>query len=159
MIEQVVEHLDTAYRHVYRNKCKTNESNYLWLLAHDWGSQKDKISAMLRRESYYYSPIRSYEYKDNKYLYTFRTIDSLVIKAIALILIEVLPTSPLCYSYKGHGGVKRTLARAQVCEGTFLLKTDVQDYYASIDHFLLLEKLSVYISPGLLRLIYRALNF
>ena len=158
MIEQVVNNLEIAYRHVYRRKCKTNESNDLWHLAHDWGHQRKKISDMLRRESYHFSPVRSYEYKDNKYLYTFRTVDALVIKAIALTLIEVLPRSPLCHSYKGHGGVKRALARVQACEGTYLLKTDVQDYYASIDHFLLLEKLSVYISPDLLRLIYKALK-
>lgn len=158
MIEQVVHNLEIAYHYVYRSKCKTNESNDLWHLAHDWRDQRAKISDMLLRESYHFSPVHSYAYKHNKCLYTFRTVDALVIKAIALTLIEVLPRSPLCHSYKGHGGVKQALSRAQVCQDTYLLKTDVQDYYASIDHFLLLEKLSVYTSPDLLRLIYRALK-
>lgn len=158
MIEKVIANLDVAYRHLYQRKRISHHNNDFWQLAYDWGNQRAEISDMLRRESYHFSPVRSYEYKDNKYLYTFRTVDALVIKAIALTLIEVLPRSPLCHSYKGHGGVKQALARAQVCEGTYLLKTDVQDYYASIDHFLLLEKLSAHTSSDLLRLIYKALK-
>ncbi len=113
---------------------------------------------MLRNETFYFSPVRTIEYQLNKHLYTFRTIDAVVIKAIALTLIDVLPTSSLCHSYKGHGGVKQAVKRCATVEKSYILKTDVQDYYASIDHFLLIEKLSAYVSPDLLRLIYKGLK-
>jgi hypothetical protein len=73
--------------------------------------------------------------------------DALVMKALSLVVPPYLPLSEHCTHLKGHGGAK--YAVRQVVEhlpaSTFVLKTDVQAYYASIDHHRLLDRLAVYL--------------
>jgi RNA-directed DNA polymerase len=55
--------------------------------------------------------------------------------------------SECCTHVKGHGGAKAALRRAvQHLPGNrFVLRTNVKSYYASVDHFLLLEQLADYV--------------
>ncbi len=56
-------------------------------------------------------------------------------KALAWLLEEHLLMSPLCTHLKGNGGLKATVRDVweHLPEHHFVLKTDVQSYYASID--------------------------
>ena len=67
--------------------------------------------------------------------------DSLVLKALSLVLAKHLPVSDRCSHTKGHGGAKGAVRQVleQLPGNRFVLRTDVKFYYASIDHFLLLE--------------------
>jgi hypothetical protein len=58
-----------------------------------------------------------------------------------------LPVSKQCTHIKGHGGLKAIVrdVHRQLHRYTFVLRTDVKAYYASISHYLLMEKLAVYI--------------
>ena len=73
--------------------------------------------------------------------------DAIVMKALAWTLQEHLPLSPRCMHLKGHGGLKRAVCEVYEAlpQHQFVLKTDVQSYYASIDHGLLLDRLAKYI--------------
>jgi RNA-directed DNA polymerase len=73
--------------------------------------------------------------------------DALVMKALSLVLPQYLPLSERCSHLKGHGGAKYAVRQVleHLPEQQFVLKTDVQSYYASIDHHLLLDRLAVYI--------------
>jgi RNA-directed DNA polymerase len=44
---------------------------------------------------------------------------------------------------KGHGGLKATVSALQAAlpDDTYVMKTDVKGYYASIDHTILLKQL------------------
>jgi hypothetical protein len=68
-----------------------------------------------------------------------------VVKATALVLIaHWLPNlSPHCYHIEGRGGAKAAVrfVNEHSADGTFVFRTDVKSYYASIDHGILLALL------------------
>jgi len=72
-------------------------------------------------------------------------LDALVLKAAALVLAAhwgpVL--SPRCYHLEGRGGAKAAVrfVDAHRADNTFVFRTDVKSYYASIDHEILLPML------------------
>ena len=74
-------------------------------------------------------------------------LDALVLKAVAIVLGRRLRLARGCYHLPGQEGEKRGAKAAirEVCghlkENTFVFRTDVKCYYASIDHNLLLEQL------------------
>jgi RNA-directed DNA polymerase len=87
--------------------------------------------------------------------------DALVLKALSALLAEVLPISPACTYVKGHGGLKSTVRRVheELPNYRFVLRTDVKEYYASIDHFLLTEQLAKYIKDKfILNLLWQYLH-
>lgn len=60
-----------------------------------------------------------------------------------MALPNALGLSPLCNHIKGHGGLKATVndIRAALPDYTYVMKTDVKQYYQSIDHSVLLKQL------------------
>ena len=71
--------------------------------------------------------------------------DAVVFKALALGLAEHLPSSPACTHR--HGGLKAAVRQIgqQLGQYQYVCKTDVQSYYASIDHIRLMDQLARYI--------------
>jgi hypothetical protein len=73
---------------------------------------------------------------DNVELWSAR--DSLVLKAITIVLSRHLaPLVPkTCYYLLGKGGSKRAVqdVASQLRANTFVFRSDVKGYYASIDH-------------------------
>jgi hypothetical protein len=65
----------------------------------------------------------------------------------ALVLARVLPVSARCTHLKGHGGAKAAVRRVltKLPGNAVVLRTDVKSYYASIDPFLLLDQLAIYL--------------
>ena len=55
-----------------------------------------------------------------------------------------------CYHLAGHGGGKAAVraVAANLADNTFVFRTDVKNYYASIDHALLFEMLRPLIPDG-----------
>jgi hypothetical protein len=87
--------------------------------------------------------------------------DALVMKALSLMVPQYLPLSAHGTHLKGHGGAKYAVRRvvAHLPASTFVLKTDVQAYCASIDHHLLLDRLAVsLLDHGVLNLIAQYLT-
>jgi hypothetical protein len=70
-----------------------------------------------------------------------------VLKLLSIVLSSYLPSSKPCTHLKGHGGSKHTVTEIhnQVSSHTFVFRTDVKSYYESINHEILLDKLSVYV--------------
>jgi hypothetical protein len=58
--------------------------------------------------------------------------------------------SKACYHLKGHGGLKRAIndVLTHYPKNRFFCKTDVKEYYDSIDHYTLLMKLHDYIKDS-----------
>ncbi len=67
-----------------------------------------------------------------------------MLKALAIVLAKHLPVSPRCTHVKGDGGAKAAVRQVMrhLPANRFVLRTDVKAYYASIDHFLLLDQLA-----------------
>lgn len=77
------------------------------------------------------------------------------------MLAGVLPISPACTHVKGHGGLKSTVRKVynKLSAYHFVLRTDVKGYYASIDHFLLMDQLAEYIKDKfILNLLWQYLH-
>ena len=86
--------------------------------------------------------------------------DALVLKATAIVLTRHLEPhlSKQCYHLAGRGGAKAAVrAVANNLDGnTFVFRTDVKSYYASIDHDVLVGQLQRYVKDGrVLKLLWR----
>ncbi|MCG9703300.1 RNA-directed DNA polymerase [Vibrio natriegens] len=159
LIHRVIDHLDEALTYISKRSLHKGDNDDIWDLRFQWLQRKAELSAQLLSQTYVFSPCRVFEYKPGKFLHTFRSVDKLVLKALALTLIDVLPRSPLCFSYAGHGGVPGALRyMASYASCRFGFKTDVADYYASIDHVYLSHKLAPYLDTSISVLMYRALK-
>ncbi len=86
-------------------------------------------------------------FKDGEEIDLWSARDALVLKALAIVLAKHLPVSPRCTHVKGHGGAKAAVRQVMrhLPANRFVLRTDVKAYYASIDHFLLLDHLAEHI--------------
>jgi RNA-directed DNA polymerase len=80
---------------------------------------------------------------DGETLHLWSSQDALVLKMLAMALSDTLALSSLCTHIKGHGGLKATVSDLQAAlpDDTYVMKTDVKGYYASIDHTILLRQL------------------
>ena len=74
--------------------------------------------------------------------------DALVLKALTIALSGVLPVSRVCTHIKGHGGAKAAVRQVHhhLADNSFVMRTDVKSYYASIDQLLLMDRLSNHIA-------------
>ncbi|HIF9401005.1 TPA: RNA-directed DNA polymerase [Photobacterium damselae] len=160
LIHRVIHHLDEAFSYVYRRSRHKGDNDDIWDCRFHWPLRKAQLQSQLLHHAYVFSPARVVEYQPGKTLHTFRSLDKIVLKAIALTLLEVLPRSPLCFSYRGHGGVPGALRfiEAQRTSTRFAFKTDVANYYASIPHYPLMTQLTPYLDNSLQPLIYQALT-
>jgi RNA-directed DNA polymerase len=87
----------------------------------------------------------------NRTRHSWSAQDALVLKALALALADILPTHDSCTHVAGHGGLKRAVrdvaTRVQQGPATarYVCRTDVKSFYASIDHFVLLDQLAPFV--------------
>ncbi|OEC81425.1 hypothetical protein A9D46_18005 [Photobacterium damselae subsp. damselae] len=156
----ITKYLDDAFAHVYQQRKSKTERDEIWLYSHNWIDHRNEIEYKILNNAYILNPCKTFMYKENKFLHYFSVQDQIVLKAISLMLFEVLPRHLCCYSYRGHGGVAAVHRKVLGHDNyQYVLKTDVKDYYASIDHYMLILKLYEYIrEPYLLRIIYQLLN-
>jgi RNA-directed DNA polymerase len=74
--------------------------------------------------------------------------DAAVIKEISEELSKTLPQSAACTHLRGNGGLKETIRRVQRALGQhhYVFRTDIKSYYASIDHFKLMDQLAEHVT-------------
>lgn len=159
-IDKILSLLDDAMLFLAKKKRKAPDNDDIWHMRLNWQVYKAKLGEELRIGTFVFSPCKVIEYKPSKYLHSFRSQDMLVLKAMAIALDQTLPKSPLCYSWKGHGGVTQALNNISYLQDVnYFVKTDVSDYYASLSHFQILRQLEPYIAcEQARRLIYLALK-
>ena len=80
---------------------------------------------------------------DGESIHLWSSQDALVLNMLAMDLADALALSPRCTHIKGHGGLKSTVNALQAAlpDYSYVMKTDVQRYYESIDHTILLRQL------------------
>lgn len=80
-------------------------------------------------------------------------LDALVLKALAIVLTRCLKSYTSEHFYHLAGGTKATVraVTANLTENTFVFRTDVRSYYASIDHALLFEMVRPLVSDWRVR--------
>ncbi len=159
LIHRVIDYLDDARAYVSKRALHKRENDELWALHFHWDEYKAELCSQLLSQTFVFSSIREDTLPSHQVVRSLHCVDQLVQKALALALVDVLPRSPLCFSYIEHGGVASALEYlSQYSASRFGFKTDVVNYTGSIGHLCLLDKLSAYVDESTLWLVYQALS-
>ena len=154
--------LHEAYRWLCNARKKSHHNNGVWHLRFHWNEIKPQIQTDLLNGTYRFSPCKSYKI-NGEGIGVWNAQDALVLKAMAIVLTKHLSPnlSKDCYHLSGRGGAKGCVMQIknEVEHYKYVCRSDVDSYYASINHKILLKQLSTLISEStVLALIKRMLE-
>jgi hypothetical protein len=139
--------MDAAYAWLCQRRKDWPPVADVWRFRQRWPTEKAQLREELLIGTYTVGLLSRVTLPNGEAVDLWPARDAVVMKALSLVVSQSLPLSKQCTHLKGHGG--STCAVRQVLQALpqfrFVLKTDVQSYYASIDHQLLLDRLAVYI--------------
>jgi RNA-directed DNA polymerase len=144
--------LDEAYAWLCRQRKDWPDSADVWDLRRHWATEKARLQGELRTGTYQIGLLTRTCLANGQEGDLWSARDALVMKALTLVFQPVLTVSPHCMHLKGHGGLKGAIRTvlAHVASHPCVFKTDVQSYYASIDHHRLLDLLAPQIAEPLM---------
>ncbi len=119
----------------------------VWCIRSQWQSVKHRLVRDLGNGTYRFDPMSRITKANGDIIHVWSARDALVLKALAIVLGNVLPLSSCCTHIKGHGGANaaiRAVADA-LPTNTFVMRTDVKSFYESIDQYLLIDALAAYV--------------
>jgi hypothetical protein len=139
--------LDKSFSWLCKQRKHFPVNSDVWHFRFHWDRIKPKLQRDLSSNKFNFQPLQKVTKSSGVVIHLWTSIDSLVLKQLSLVLQRYLPPSKLCTHLKGHGGSKYTVTEIQdeIPNNTFVFRTDVKSYYESINHEILLDKLSVYI--------------
>jgi hypothetical protein len=114
----------------------------VWDVRWRWHDLKPWLQRQLLQGTYRLGPVQRFgDGADAREVWA--ALDALVLKAVALVLAGHWAFSPRCHHVAGHGGAKAAVRAVDQAlpDFPFVLRSDVQSYYASIDHERLLAQL------------------
>lgn len=143
----LADRIDQAFDWLCRSRAHWPDGADVWSLRSAWPRQRRDLIRSLSDGTYVFSSQQELRGPGGTVRAIWRARDAVVLKALALYLADALPKSEACTHLKGHGGLKRAVSRVQDALGQhqMVLRTDVRAYYASIDHFQLLDRLARYV--------------
>ncbi|WP_342805613.1 reverse transcriptase domain-containing protein [Alteromonas sp. M12] len=148
--------IDTAYSWLCKQRTNFPANADIWHLRFHWHTLRAELLQMLNQQDYTFMPLSMVTNANGTTMHLWSSQDALVLKMLAMALPDALGLSPLCTHIKGHGGLKASVndIRAALPDYSYVMKTDVKQYYQSIDHTLLLKLLDKEISdPFIWRLL------
>jgi RNA-directed DNA polymerase len=123
----------------------------VWDIRWRWEEIRPQLQAQLRAGVYRLDPIRRFHQGDET-IEVWSALDALVLKATALVLTaHWLPNfSQHCHHLQGRGGAKAAVrfVHEHLAANTFVFRTDVKSYYASMDHDTILALLEHHVPDG-----------
>ena len=145
--------LEASYAWLCIQRNKAHHNNSVW----DFRFKKDQYLPALQQSlldgTYRFSPLKSHTINGNR-LSSWNAADLLVLKAISLALQPLITQTHAPHSahLKNAGGVHGALQQVVAHQSHYqqILKTDVKDYYASINHDILLSLCRTYIDCEIL---------
>lgn len=135
--------LDTALIHVYRKRKSEMYNSDIWPLKLYWHQHRKNIRNLLLAGEYRLQEVVGFKGMDGKYYTRWSSRDAVVLKAMSLVFGELVGSQiKNCYHLKGMGGLKGAIKSvvAEIKGYTYVLKSDVADFYGSMDHGILLER-------------------
>jgi len=150
LMEQIAsdEVLEEAYAWLCKRRENYSHNDEVWEVRYRWREIKSRLQRQLLAEEYRFSPLRRI-HRTNDNLEIWSALDSLVLKAIAIVLTKRLVPrlSKRCTHVTGNGGAKAAVREVieKLPEHKFVFRTDVKSYYASIQHGALFEQLQEHI--------------
>lgn len=153
LISEVVasSNLEEAFQHVYKKRKKYHHNNDIWHLSANWDTQKTEIQDQLLNNSYHIEPIKIIKIRGEP-LSVWGAKDAVVLKAISVVLSKRLNHLGLnkdVYHLSGNGGVKGATNKVaefmRTTEYKHIIKSDIESFYATSDHHILLKECKKYI--------------
>jgi len=140
--------LDAAYAWLCHTRRDAGPNADVWDFRRDWDRQRELIRTELASGRYRFGLLNRVEQDDGGEIEIWAARDVLVLKALSIVLGQVLPSSPRCTHLKNYGGAKAAIRQVQrrLESNRFVLRTDVKSYYASIGHVLLMERLARFVT-------------
>jgi RNA-directed DNA polymerase len=152
---------DSTFYAAYQWLCKArNDSHHnhdVWHLRFHRQRILPQIQAELREGRFRFEPVQRV-LSPTGLFWIWAARDALVLKATAMVLGEYLSKclSSHCYHLAGRGGAKAAVRAVQgaIAGATFIFRSDVKGYYASINHECLKAQLSEMIpEPAVIELL------
>ncbi len=139
--------LDNAFAWLCKRRRNYPADADVWSFRQRWPAEKDRLKAELAAGRFRFGLLTRIALVDGEEVDLWSARDALVLKALTIVLAKHLPISTRCTHVKGHGGAKAAVRQVvrHLPANRFVLRTDVKSYYASIDHFLLLDQLAEHI--------------
>src|SRR5438045_2307998 len=136
--------LDEAYVWLCRRRKNYPDNAEVWTFRHRWPQEKTRLQTDLLRGDYRFQLLYRVRMKEDGDVDVWRARDQLLLKALTLVLTKYIPVSTRCTHVKGHGGAKWCVrqVRTRLADSAFVCRTDVKDYYASIDQDQVFEDLA-----------------
>jgi RNA-directed DNA polymerase len=147
---RVAAQLRPAYLWLIGARAKASPNADIWDLRRNWPQLRQSLKKQITTGTYLFAPLQRVRHATEP-AYSWSAQDALVLKALTLALADILPTHDSCTHVAGHGGLKRAVrdvaTRKQQDPATarYVCRTDVKSFYASIDHFALLDQLSPFV--------------
>ena len=164
LIEQIAseEVLEQAFLWLCQKRSHYHFNGDVWHLRRWWTEKKAYIQRLLLAGQYQFRELRLIRGKE-RYVEWWCSMDALVLKAMAIVLGEHLKPhlSDRVFHLAGSGGMKAGVREvaSHLDENTFVFRTDVKGYYASINHGVMYDLVANYVAePMVLDLVQQYLN-
>lgn len=140
--------LDAAYAWLCKRRRDYPADSDVWSFRRCWTAEKQRIQSDLMAGRFRFSLLDRITLADGNDIDLWSSRDALVLKALTIVLSDVLPVSRQCTHVKGHGGAKAAVRRVKthLPNNSFVMRTDVKSFYASIDHIALIDRLARHIA-------------
>jgi len=138
LIERIIapDNLQAAWTWLESRRKDSHYNNDYWHLRHYRQRLEAQIIQQLCAGTYCFSPC-----KQHSGTLMWSAQDSLVLKAMSMVLTDYLSPklSASCFHLAGHGGAKGCVnaVSKKVEQYRFVCRSDVNSYYATIDHGML----------------------
>ena len=134
--------IDQAYEWLCKQRRRYAHNNDVWDVRLRWDELKPQLQADLLAGEYRFSPVQRYQSRGES-LEVWSAMDALVLKAMQIVLSDRLDLPKSCTHLKGHGGAKAAVRHVveNLKDRPFVFRSDVKQYYASINHEILMDQL------------------
>ncbi|WP_353570480.1 reverse transcriptase domain-containing protein [Candidatus Albibeggiatoa sp. nov. BB20] len=142
LIDRIVapENFQAAWQWLDSRRKDSHHNNDYWHLRHNCQHLEQKCIEEIRAGTYRFSPCKQYDG-----FLVWSAQDSLVLKALAIVLTDYLSPklSTRCFHLAGNGEAKGCVNAVSetVDNYRFVCRSDVNSYYATIDHGILMKQL------------------
>ncbi len=114
-----------------------------WDVCFHWEAEKKLILNLLMKGEYPFQPVKIIRKQSGGTTWLWHARDAIVLKALAISMAPYCNISVDCTHTKGHGGITRLskLTDKACRDNHFAFKSDIKDFYQSINHEFLVAKL------------------
>ena len=145
-------HFNSAYEWLKKSRKHHPPSSDIWDFRRCWNEGKESIKKLFLTGSYHFDVQKKISLPTGETIALWSSPDALILRVLTLLIQKWLNSSfsKGCYHLKGHGGLKRAVndVLTYYPKYRFFCKTDVKEYYDSINHYTLLIKLHNYIKDS-----------